>query len=85
MSTKNFLADGARLINGLGGMVAGARGEIDQAMKNKLLAQMHEIGFVPRADFEACLELAQNSAIKIAELEKRLITLEEQLSRARAQ
>ncbi len=76
MSKDKLFADGAKFVNGLGGMFACAKNELDTAMKNKLLAQLHEIGYVPREDFEIMRELAQKAYSKVLELEKRIEALE---------
>ncbi len=77
MDKNKLFTDGAKFMNGVGGIFAGAKTEIDQAMKNKLLAQLHEIGYVPREDFEIMQALAQKALTKCEELEQRIIALEE--------
>jgi BMFP domain-containing protein YqiC len=84
MQTSNRLLDDmARLANGMMGVAAGLRGEIEGMVRARLTAMLAEGNLVPREDFEAVRDVAAKArseqealAAKVAALEARLAALE---------
>jgi len=84
MQTSNrVLDDISRLANGVMGMAAGFRGEIEGMIKARLTALLAEANMVPREDFEVVRAMAQKAraeqetlAAKVAALEARITALE---------
>lgn len=84
MQTSNrVLDDIARLANGVMGMAAGFRGEIEGMIKARLTAMLAEANVVPREDFEVVRAMAAKAraeqealAAKVAALEARVAALE---------
>jgi BMFP domain-containing protein YqiC len=90
MQTSNrVLDDIARLANGMMGVAAGFRGEVEGMIKARLTAMLADANLVPREDFEAVRAMAakarteqENLAAKIAALEARVVALEAKASKA---
>lgn len=84
MQTSNRLFDDvARLANGVMGVAAGFRGEVEGMIKARLQAMLADANLVPREEFDAVAEMAakartENDALaaRIAALEARLAALE---------
>jgi hypothetical protein len=84
MQTSNRLLDDiARLANGMMGVAAGFRGEVEGMIKARLTALLAEGNVVPREDFEVVREMAAKAraeqealAAKVAALEARIAALE---------
>jgi BMFP domain-containing protein YqiC len=84
MQTSNRLLDDiARLANGMMGVAAGFRGEVEGMIRARLTAMLAEGNVVPREDFEVVREMAAKAraeqetlAAKVAALEARLAALE---------
>jgi len=89
MQTSNRLLDDiARLANGMMGVAAGFRGEVEGMIKARLTALLAEGNVVPREDFEVVREMAAKAraeqealAAKVAALEARIAALEARLVR----
>jgi BMFP domain-containing protein YqiC len=90
MQTSNrVLDDIARLANGMMGVAAGFRGEVEGMIKARLTAMLADANLVPREDFEAVRAMAakarteqENLAAKVAALEARVVALEAMASKA---
>jgi BMFP domain-containing protein YqiC len=90
MQTSNrVLDDIARLANGMMGVAAGFRGEVEGMIKARLTAMLADANLVPREDFEAVRAMAakarteqENLAAKVAALEARVVALEAKASKA---
>jgi BMFP domain-containing protein YqiC len=84
MQTSNrVLDDIARLANGMMGVAAGFRGEVEGMIKARLTATLADANLVPREDFEAVRAMAAKAraeqemlAAKVAALEVRVAALE---------
>ena len=84
MQTSNrVLDDIARLANGMMGVAAGFRGEVESMIRARLAAMLAEANLVPREDFEAVRDMAVKArteqevlAAKVAALEARVAALE---------
>ena len=84
MQTSNrVLDDIARLANGMMGVAAGFRGEVEGMIKARLTAMLADANLVPREDFEAVRAMAAKArdeqetlAAKIVALEARIAALE---------
>lgn len=84
MQTSNrFLDDMARLANGMMGVAAGFRGEVEGMIRARLTAMLAEGNLVPREEFDAVREMAAKAraeqealAARVAALEARLAALE---------
>lgn len=84
MQTSNRLFDDvARLANGVMGVAAGARGEVEGMVRMRLQAMLADANLVPRDEFDAVAEMAakartENDALaaRLAALEARLAALE---------
>jgi BMFP domain-containing protein YqiC len=84
MQTSNrVLDDIARLANGMMGVAAGFRGEVEGMIKARLTAMLADANLVPREDFEAVRAMAAKAraeqemlAAKVAALEVRVAALE---------
>ena len=84
MQTSNrVLYDIARLANGMMGVAAGFRGEVEGMIKARLTAMLADANLVPREDFEAVRAMAAKAraeqetlAAKVAALEARVAALE---------
>ena len=84
MQTSNrVLDDIARLANGMMGVAAGFRGEVEGMIKARLTAMLADANLVPREDFEAVRAMAAKArteqetlAAKVAALEGRIAALE---------
>jgi BMFP domain-containing protein YqiC len=84
MQTSNRLFDDiARLANGMMGVAAGFRGEVEGMIRARLTAMLADADLVPREDFEAVRAMAAKAraeqdalATKIAALEARIAALE---------
>ncbi len=84
MQTSNRLFDDiARLANGMVGVAAGFRTEVEGMIRTRLTAMLAEGNLVPREDFEVVREMAAKAraeqemlAAKVAALEARLAALE---------
>jgi hypothetical protein len=84
MQTSNRLLDEvARLANGVMGVAAGLRGEIEDMVRARVRALLAESDLVPREDFEAVRDMAAKArleqeaqAAKVAALEARIAALE---------
>jgi BMFP domain-containing protein YqiC len=83
------LDDIARLANGMMGVAAGFRGEVEGMIKARLTAMLADANLVPREDFEAVRAMAakarteqENLAAKVAALEARVVALEAKASKA---
>ena len=84
MQTSNrVLDDIARLANGMMGVAAGFRGEVEGMIKARLTAMLADANLVPREDFEAVRAMAAKAraeqetfAAKVAALEARIAALE---------
>ncbi len=84
MQTSNRLFDDvARLANGVMGVAAGFRGEVEGMIKARLQAMLADANLVPREEFDAVAEMAakartENDALaaRLAALEARLAALE---------
>jgi hypothetical protein len=84
MQTSNrVLDDIARLANGMMGVAAGFRGEVEGMIKARLTAMLADANLVPREDFEAVRAMAAKArdeqetlAAKVVALEARIAALE---------
>ena len=84
MQTSNrVLDDIARLANGMMGVAAGFRGEVEGMVRARLTAMLADANLVPREDFEAVRAMAAKArteqetlAAKVAALEARVAALE---------
>lgn len=84
MQTSNrVLDDIARLANGMMGVAAGFRGEVEGMIKARLTAMLTDANLVPREDFEVVRAMAAKArdeqealAAKLAALEARVAALE---------
>ncbi len=70
MFNKNFLADGARIINGVGGLVGGSKKEFDEFLSNRIMDKIHEMGYVAQDDYEALRQTVQKLEERITKLEQ---------------
>ena len=90
MQTSNrVLDDIARLANGMMGVAAGFRGEVEGMIKARLTAMLADANLVPREDFEVVRAMAAKArdeqealAAKVAALEARLAALEGKQSKS---
>ncbi len=81
MQTSNrFLDDLARLANGMLGVAAGFRGEIEGVMKARLQAMLADANLVPREEFEAMRDLAVKARHEQEELRAKIAALEVRLA-----
>ena len=84
MQTSNrVLDDIARLANGVIGVAAGFRGEVEGMIKARLTAMLADANLVPREDFEVVRAMAAKAraeqetlTAKVAALEARVAALE---------
>ena len=84
MQTSNrVLDDIARLANGVMGVAAGFRGEVEGMIKARLTAMLADANLVPREDFEVVRAMAAKAraeqealTAKVAALEARVAALE---------
>lgn len=84
MQTSNrVLDDIARLANGVMGVAAGFRGEVEGMIRARLTAILADANLVPREDFEIVRAMAAKAraeqealAAKVAALEARVAALE---------
>lgn len=88
-SSNRVLDDIARLANGMMGVAAGFRGEVEGMIKSRLTAMLADANLVPREDFEVARAMAAKArdeqealAARVAALEARLAELEAKASRA---
>ena len=90
MQTSNrVLDDIARLANGMMGVAAGFRGEVEGMIKARLTAMLADANLVPREDFEIVRAMAAKArdeqealAAKVAALEARVAELEARMSKS---
>ncbi len=90
MQTSNrFLDDIARLANGMMGVAAGFRGEVEGMIKARITAMLADANLVPREDFEVVRAMAAKArdeqevlAAKVAALEARVAVLEGKASKS---
>jgi BMFP domain-containing protein YqiC len=90
MQTSNrVLDDIARLANGMMGVAAGFRGEVEGMIKARLPALLADANLVPREDFDVVRALAAKArdaqdalAAKVAALEARVAELEVKTSKS---
>lgn len=77
MQTSNrVLDDIARLANGMMGVAAGFRGEVEGMIKARLTAMLADANLVPREDFEAVRAMAAKARAEQETLEAKVAALE---------
>ena len=79
-SSNRLLDDMARLANGMMGVAAGLRGEIEGMVRARLTAMLAEGNLVPRDEFDAVREVAAKARSEQEALEKKVAALEARLA-----
>jgi len=75
-----FFDDIARLANGAAGTLAGARGEVETLIKQRMESALADMDMVPREEFEVVREMARTAREENETLKKRLEQLEEKIA-----
>ena len=81
--TARLFEDFSRLATGAASAMNGARGEMEQLVKQRLERYVAEMDFVPREELEAVAAMARKAREQNDELTKRLEALEAKLSDAK--
>ncbi|MCR9220593.1 MAG: accessory factor UbiK family protein [Alphaproteobacteria bacterium] len=83
MQTKSKLFDDmARVASGAAGALSGVRHEVEGIVKQRLERVLADMDLVTRDEFEAVREVAAKARLEQEALEKRVATLEAELSQA---
>jgi len=76
-----FFDDLARLANGAAGTFAGARGEVETLIKQRMESVLADMDVVPREELEVVREMARTAREENDALKKRLDELEAKLAK----